>query len=147
MKEKGTVIFSRIRFQWYVSLHVQNKRTLTPQRYQSWLCSCGQALVHTQKKKKKKLIQILLCLKNTSQTPQPEWPTQCQFSKYEFQHKFTDLWANTSILNKKNLIPQSIAISLSIIQTDFWQQQEAGSSHPPAAPLKLRHMFYEEARW
>jgi len=54
---------------------------------------------------------------------------------------------NTSLPNKKNLIPQSIAISPSMIPNDFWHQQEAGSPHPAAAHLRFKHMFHEEARW
>lgn len=75
----------------------------------------------------------------------PTWMTNTKwFSKCKFKHKFTDLWANPSIPNKKDLVAQSIAISLSMIQHDFWQQWEASSSHPTAAHLKFKHMFYEE---
>lgn len=55
--------------------------------------------------------------------------------------------SDISISNKKNLISQSIVISLSIMQNWFWPQTEAGRSHPAAAQLKQKLMFYEEARW
>lgn len=54
--------------------------------------------------------------------------------------------SDTSTSNKKNLIPQSTVVSLSIAQNWFWSQPEAGSSHPAAAQIKQKLMFYEEAR-
>lgn len=54
---------------------------------------------------------------------------------------------DTPTSNKKNLIPQINVISLSIMQNWFWPQPEAGSSHPAAAHLKQKLVFYEEARW
>lgn len=54
--------------------------------------------------------------------------------------------SDTSRANKKKLIPQSIIISLSIMQNWFWPQPEAGSSHPAVVHLKQKLVFYEEAR-
>lgn len=57
------------------------------------------------------------------------------------------MMSDTSTSNKKNLIPQSTVVSLSIAQNWFWSQPEEGSSHPAAAQIKQKLMFYEEARW